>query len=183
MDRHRHTNRVQVFAGSVAAKMMSWKALLDTGSPASFVQESLVAFRRLWHRAPPHIRDVHFDCNAKLWEPEDVDKLGTGAEHVRDLERFFERMVKFNLKLAPNKHNLGVKVVTFLGHQVSAEGIGPDPEKIRPLRELPMPTNVSQLRSLLGSLSYYRKFLKNMSAKLKPINAVLKKGGEVCVHG
>ncbi|CAB1110566.1 unnamed protein product [Ectocarpus sp. CCAP 1310/34] len=85
-------------------------------------------------------------------------------------------MVKFNLKLAPKKTNLGVKVVTFLGHQVTAEGIGPDPEKVRPLREVPMPTNVSQLRSLLGSLSYYRKFLKNMSAKLKPINAMLKKG-------
>ena len=101
-----------------------------------------------------------------------------GAEHVRDLERFFERMVKFNLKLAPKKTNLGVKVVTFLGHQVTAEGIGPDPGKVRPMREVPMPTNVSQLRSLLGSLSYYRKFLKNMSAKLKPINAMLKKGAK-----
>ncbi|CAB1115545.1 unnamed protein product [Ectocarpus sp. CCAP 1310/34] len=39
MDRHRHTTRVQVFAGSRAAKMMLWEALLDTGSPASFVQE------------------------------------------------------------------------------------------------------------------------------------------------
>ncbi|CAB1105230.1 unnamed protein product [Ectocarpus sp. CCAP 1310/34] len=85
-------------------------------------------------------------------------------------------MVKFNLKLAPKKTKLGVKVVPFLGHQATAEGIGPDPGKVRPLREVPMPTNVSQLRSLLGSLSYYRKFLKNMSAKLKPINAMLKKG-------
>ena len=97
---------------------------------------------------------------------------------MRDLERFFERMVKFNLKLAPKKTNLGVKVVTFLGHQVTAEGIGPDPEKVRPLREVPMPTNVSQLRSMLGSLSYYRKFLKNMSAKLRPINEMLKKGAK-----
>ncbi|CAM9876945.1 unnamed protein product [Pylaiella littoralis] len=38
-------------------------------------------------------------------------------------------MVKFNLKLAPKKTNLGVKVVTFLGHQVTAEGIHPCPEK------------------------------------------------------
>ncbi|CAB1117528.1 unnamed protein product [Ectocarpus sp. CCAP 1310/34] len=124
-----------------------------------------VAFRRLWQRVPPHIQDVHFDFNAKMWEPEDIDKLvQDGASHVRDQERFFERMAKFNLKLAPKKTNLGVKVVTFLGHQVTAEGIGPDPGKVRPLGEVPMPTNVSQLRSLLGSLSYYRKFLKNMSA-------------------
>ena len=73
-----------------------------------------------------------------------------GPEHVQDLERFFERMVKFNLKLAPKKANLGVKVVTFLGHQVTADGKGPDPEKVRPLIELPMPTNVHQCRSLCG---------------------------------
>lgn len=78
-----------------------------------------------------------------------------GAEHVRDLERFFERMVKFNLKLAPKKTNLGVKVVTFLGQQVTAEGIAPEPEKVKPMTMLPMPTTVTQFRSLLGHLSYY----------------------------
>ncbi|CAB1103949.1 unnamed protein product [Ectocarpus sp. CCAP 1310/34] len=54
-----------------------------------------------------------------------------GAEHVQDLEKFFERMTKFNLKLAPKKAQLGVKVVTFLGHQVTAEGIEPCPKKVQ----------------------------------------------------
>ncbi|CAB1111520.1 unnamed protein product [Ectocarpus sp. CCAP 1310/34] len=98
-----------------------------------------------------------------------------GAEHVQDLERFFERMTKFNLKLAPKKAQLGVKVVTFLGHQVTAEGIEPCPKKVKPMLQMPMPTNVSQLRSILGSLSYYRKFLKGMSAKLHSVTALLKK--------
>ena len=101
-----------------------------------------------------------------------------GAEHVKDLERFFERMVKFNLKLAPKKTNLGVKQVIFLGHKVTAEGVWPDPEKVVPMLNLPMPTNVSGLRSLLGSLSYYRKFLKNMSAKVRPLTELLKKGAK-----
>lgn len=86
-----------------------------------------------------------------------------GVEHVvRDLERFFERMVKFDLKLATKKTKLGVKVVTFLGHRVTAEGVQPCPERMKPMCRLPMPTNVTQLRSLLGSLSYYRKFLKGL---------------------
>ena len=38
--------------------------------------------------------------------------------------------MKFNPKLAPKKTNLGVKVMTFLGHQVTAEGIAPDTEKV-----------------------------------------------------
>jgi len=57
------------------------KAELPNDEPPADVMSSLnaaqqVAFRRLWQRVPPHIRDVHFDFNAKLWEPEDIDKLG-----------------------------------------------------------------------------------------------------------
>ncbi|CAB1106363.1 unnamed protein product [Ectocarpus sp. CCAP 1310/34] len=155
---------------------MSWDALLDTGSPASFVQErwrSGRCGRGCLRTFEASISTSMRNCGSRRTLTKD------GAEHMRDLEMFFERMIKFNLKLAPKKTNLGVKVVTFLGHQVTAEGIGPDPEKVRPLRQVPMPTNVSQLRSLLGSLSYYRKFLKNMSAKVKPINAMLKKGAKI----
>ena len=41
---------------------------------------------------------------------------------------------------------------------------------------MPMPTTVKQLRSLLGGLSYYRSFLKNLSKRVKPLTALLKKG-------
>ena len=82
-----------------------------------------------------------------------------GTEHVADLERFFERLTIFNLKLAPKKAYIGVRVIKFLGHRVTAKGVEPDPEKVEAMTKLPMPSNVSQLRSLLGALSYYRKFL------------------------
>ena len=83
-----------------------------------------------------------------------------GAEHVSDFERFFERLTIFNLKLAPKKAYLGVRVIKFLGHRVTAKGVEPDPEKVEAMTKLPMPSNVSQLRSLLGVLSYYRKFCR-----------------------
>ena len=38
-----------------------------------------------------------------------------------------------------------------------------------------MPNNISELRSLLGGLSYYRKFLPNLSRRLQPITSLLKK--------
>ena len=40
----------------------------------------------------------------------------------------------------------------------------------------PMPTNVSQLRSLLGALSYCRKFLPQMATVTRSLNNLLKKG-------
>ena len=39
-----------------------------------------------------------------------------------------------------------------------------------------MPTDIKQLRSLLGGLSYYRKFLPSMACRIRPITALLKKG-------
>ena len=99
-----------------------------------------------------------------------------GAEHVADLERFFERLTIFNLKLAPKKAYIGVRVIKSLGHRVTAKGVEPDPEKVEAMTKLPMPSNVSQLRSLLGALSYYRKFLPQMSTVTRPLNTLLKKG-------
>ena len=99
-----------------------------------------------------------------------------GGEHVNDLRKFLERLTNLNLKLAPKKEHLGVKVVKFLGHGITAEGIAPDPGKVEALLKMPMPTNVSQLRSLMGAVSYYRKFLTKMAAETKTLNALLKKG-------
>ena len=55
-------------------------------------------------------------------------------------------------------YSLGVRVIKFLGHRVTAKGVETDPEKVEAMTKLPMPSNVRQLRSLLGALSYYRKF-------------------------
>ena len=41
---------------------------------------------------------------------------------------------------------------------------------------MPMPRDIKQLRSLLGGLSYYPKFLPNMVKRVRPITALLKKG-------
>ena len=99
-----------------------------------------------------------------------------GAAHVSDLESFFERLTMFDLNLAPKKAYLGVRTIKFLGHRVTAKGVEPGPGKVEAMAKLPMPTNVSQLRSLLGGLSYYRNFLPQMAIVTRPLNNLLKKG-------
>ena len=56
-----------------------------------------------------------------------------GAEHVADLERYLERLTIFNLKRAPKKAYIGVLVIKFLGHRVTAKGVEPDPKKVEPM--------------------------------------------------
>jgi hypothetical protein len=46
-----------------------------------------------------------------------------------------------------------------LGHLIDAQGLHPTQEKIKAVSEAPRPQNVSQLRSFIGLLTYYSKFL------------------------
>lgn len=59
--------------------------------------------------------------------------------------------------------------MVYLGHKITKEGLQPTDGKVRAVKEFPTPTNVSKLRSFLGMLSQYRKFLPNMAATLAPL--------------
>ena len=60
--------------------------------------------------------------------------------------------------------------VKYLGHQVSASGIGTDPEKISAVREWPIPTKLRELRSFIGFTSYYRRYVAGYSTIAKPLH-------------
>ena len=91
------------------------------------------------------------------------------------IKRFLKALTKHNLKISPSKSDMGAQEISFLGHTISPRGVKPDAKKVDALRILPIPNNVSELRSLLDGLSYYRKFLPNLSRRLQPITRLLKK--------
>ena len=50
--------------------------------------------------------------------------------------------------------------VIFLGHTVSKEGVTVDPAKIEAIISWQQPKNVTEVRSFLGSIGYYRRFVE-----------------------
>ena len=96
--------------------------------------------------------------------------------HIAILATFFARLRLHKLKLSPDKSRIGAARVEFLGHVISADGVRPNGDRVAALTRMPMPTDIKQLRSLLGGLSYYRKSLPNMARHIRPITALLKKG-------
>lgn len=74
-------------------------------------------------------------------------------EHFSNLEEVFAQLKKHGFWLK--------KVVGYLGHQIDSEGVK---AKLRPL------SNVQELRSFLGLLNYYGKFIKNLSSILHPLD-------------
>ena len=62
-----------------------------------------------------------------------------------------------------------------LGHKIDADGIHPMQDKVKAIQEAPLPKNLAELRSFLGLINYYGKFLPNLSLKLTPLYLLLKR--------
>ncbi|GLJ36902.1 hypothetical protein SUGI_0745920 [Cryptomeria japonica] len=72
------------------------------------------------------------------------------AEHLSILEKIFDKLEKFQVRLNPKKCVFGVTLGKLIGYIVSAKGIEVDLAKVQAIMEMPPPKNISQLRSLQG---------------------------------
>ena len=94
---------------------------------------------------------------------------------MQNLTAVLERLKAAGVRLKKPKCLFMAKEVEYLGHKVNELGIHPTADKIKAIQEAPQPHNVTELKSFLGLLSYYSKFLPNMSTTLSPLNALLQK--------
>lgn len=88
----------------------------------------------------------------------------------------FERLHQYNIKVNKAKCKFYKENVEFLGYKIDAKGIHPLTNKVECIYKAPSPRNVTQLKSYLGLLNYYRKFIPMLSSKLKPLYDLCKTG-------
>ena len=96
-------------------------------------------------------------------------------EHEVKLRNVFDRLRSNNLKLQPDKCEFLRKEVVYLGHTISDAGVRPNPDKIQGIITFPPPKNVKGIKSFLGLVGYYRKFIKDFAKIAKPLTRLLKK--------
>jgi hypothetical protein len=82
-------------------------------------------------------------------------------EHVQRVDIVLQLLEQQKLYTKLSKFSFGVQEVEYLGHSVSHEGVKVDPDKIKAMREWPIPKTLKKLRGFLGLTGYYRKFVKN----------------------
>lgn len=75
----------------------------------------------------------------------------------------------------PKKCNLFQRKVKFLGHIVSENGIEPCPSKIEVIKDWPILCIVKELRSFLGIILYYRRFIKGFADIAKVLHKMTEK--------
>lgn len=109
-----------------------------------------------------------------------IDDILIWARTIKEmcvtLRLVFERLAKYNVKLNFPKCQWFVSKVKYLGHELSAEGISPNKEKVGAILKAPTPLNVTQLKAFIGMIMFYSKFMKNLNITLAPLYNLLKKG-------
>ena len=95
--------------------------------------------------------------------------------HINNLSQVFDRLSSAGFQLKKSKCEFEKSSVQYLGHIIDGEGLHPTEDKLKAVRDAPSPTNVTSLKSFLGLIMFYSRFLKNHSTVLAPLNNLLKK--------
>ena len=102
-------------------------------------------------------------------------------EHIERLRLIFERLRKSNLKIQLDKCEFLRKEVGYLGHIITPDGVKPNPEKIHAIKNFPIPKTQKEIKSFLGLIGYYRKFIPDFAKITKPLTKCLKKNAHITI--
>ena len=98
----------------------------------------------------------------------------TPQEHKEHLRLVLHRFELYGILINPPKCVLGVQELQFLGHRVNQLGVSPLPDQVQVIRDFPQPSTLRQLRTFLGLVNFYHRFIPKCAAILTPLNALLK---------
>ena len=82
------------------------------------------------------------------------------GEHIKNLDLVLQRLREANLKVKPSKCSFLRREVQYLGHNISREGVSPEPSKTEKVATWPVPATPKEVQQFLGLAGYYRRFAK-----------------------
>ena len=97
------------------------------------------------------------------------------TEHLHNLKLVMDRLLSYGLHVNLDKCEFFQEKVSYVGHEIDSEGLHKSPEKIKAVKEAKRPENVSELRSFLGLVNYYHRFIDNLSSVAGPLHELLNK--------
>lgn len=112
--------------------------------------------------------------------PDIIVTVKTDEEHLHNLGEVLSRLEKAGMKLKKEKCVYMVQEIEYLGHKINSEGLQPSDSKVAAIAEASPPKNVSELKSFLGMVNYYRRFLPNLATTLAPLYRLLRKYTQWC---
>ena len=133
-----------------------------------------VTYQRLMNKMFTH----QIGRNVQVFVDDMLVKSLRENNHLDDLQKTFDTLRSYNMKLNPSKCMFGVTVGKFLGFMASQRGIEVNPEKVRAIMELGPPRTVNVVQSLNGKVMGLKKVVSNAMDKCLPFFRTLRKSFE-----
>ena len=130
--------------------------------PTIFSRIVVSAFKDFIHK----FLEVYFD---------DWTVFGLVRDHIESLRMMLGHYRQYQIALNSKKCIFCSTFGVLLGHVVCCDSILVDPAKVVIILDLPPPTSVTQLRSVMGHTGYYKKFIRGYAAITTPMEKLLKK--------
>ena len=97
----------------------------------------------------------------------------TEEEHLHHLWVVFARFLEHGLKLKPSKCHFLQDEITFLGHEVLAEGMKLGMANLKAIAEMAPPRTYTEIQRFTCMMGFFRRFIKGYSKIAKPLNNLL----------
>ena len=97
----------------------------------------------------------------------------TDEKHLTNLRNVLSRLQEYGLNANASKCSFFRKEVVFCGMKVTEVGVHKTEDKSNAVKNAPIPSNKTELRSFLGMVNYYHKWLNNITHIAKPLYSLL----------
>jgi len=99
----------------------------------------------------------------------------TMEEHDVLLGKVLQRLQDSGIHLQEEKYHIGQRQVEYLGHLIDATGIHLTREKVRAIKEAPIPKDITQLGAFVGLINCYGKFIPQVATHMAPLYRLMEK--------
>ncbi|GBN76389.1 Transposon Ty3-I Gag-Pol polyprotein [Araneus ventricosus] len=98
----------------------------------------------------------------------------TEDEHSEHLKVVFSRLEQYGLRINLGKSVMGVNQLEILGYMITLEGSKPLPEKVNVILNYRLPETIHELRTFLGLINFYRRYIKDAAKNQTVLHEYLK---------
>ncbi len=96
--------------------------------------------------------------------------------HIKHLKKVLSRLEEHKLYVSPKKCEFMKSEISFFGMIVGRRGTKVDSKKVEVLKNWPTQKTLTDVRSFMGLLQFFRRFIKDFSKIATPSTNLSKKG-------